>query len=87
MAAAGCAETWSAAGFGVELIDPVDRYLQTDRAIKYAWLFIVLVFGAVFFLELLRPGVRVLVKGSRGSAMDRVVNALLSTGEDKSHVA
>ena len=31
--------------------------------------------------------IRVLVKGSRGSAMDRVVNALLSKGEGKSHVA
>jgi len=34
----------------------------------------------------LRAGVRCLVKGSRGSAMDRVVNALLS-GEDAPHVA
>lgn len=31
--------------------------------------------------------IRVLVKGSRGSAMDRVVNALLSEGEGKSHAA
>ena len=35
----------------------------------------------------LRAGVRCLVKGSRGSAMDRIVAALLSTGEDKPHVA
>jgi UDP-N-acetylmuramoyl-tripeptide--D-alanyl-D-alanine ligase len=35
----------------------------------------------------LRPGVRCLVKGSRGSAMDRIVAILLSTGEDTSHVA
>lgn len=35
----------------------------------------------------LRAGVRCLVKGSRGSAMDRIVAALLSTGEDASHVA
>ncbi|MET0580712.1 MAG: UDP-diphospho-muramoylpentapeptide beta-N-acetylglucosaminyltransferase, partial [Pseudoxanthomonas sp.] len=28
-----------------------------------------------------------LVKGSRGSAMDRIVNALLSTGEGASHAA
>jgi UDP-N-acetylmuramoyl-tripeptide--D-alanyl-D-alanine ligase len=32
-------------------------------------------------------GLRVLVKGSRGSAMDRVVNAFLSKGEGKSHAA
>ena len=31
--------------------------------------------------------VRCLVKGSRGSAMDRIVAALLSTGEDASHAA
>lgn len=30
---------------------------------------------------------RVLVKGSRGSAMDRIVTALLSAGEDKIHAA
>ncbi|KAF1719327.1 UDP-N-acetylmuramoyl-tripeptide--D-alanyl-D-alanine ligase [Pseudoxanthomonas wuyuanensis] len=30
---------------------------------------------------------RVLVKGSRGSAMDRIVTALLSAGEDKTHAA
>jgi len=35
----------------------------------------------------LRDGVRCLVKGSRGSAMDRIVAALLSTGEDTPHVA
>ena len=35
----------------------------------------------------LRAGVRCLVKGSRGSAMDRIVAALLSTGEDASHAA
>ena len=35
----------------------------------------------------LRAGVRCLVKGSRGSAMGRIVAALLSTGEDTSHVA
>lgn len=39
---------------GLELLDPVDRYLMTDRAIKYALLFLVLVFGAVFLLEVLR---------------------------------
>jgi inner membrane protein len=37
--------------FGVALVDPVDRYLMTDRAIKYGLLFLVLVFGAVFLTE------------------------------------
>ncbi len=35
----------------------------------------------------LHGGVRCLVKGSRGSAMDRIVTALLSAGEGKPHVA
>ncbi|WP_240097479.1 UDP-N-acetylmuramoyl-tripeptide--D-alanyl-D-alanine ligase [Thermomonas flagellata] len=41
--------------------------------------------------QALHPGVRVLVKGSRGSAMDRIVTALLerqpATGEGGSHAA
>ena len=73
----------SQSGFGVKLIDPVDRYLKTDRAIKYAWLFIVLVFGAVFFLELLRPGVRVhpLQYGLTGLALAIFFLLLLSLSE------
>jgi UDP-N-acetylmuramoyl-tripeptide--D-alanyl-D-alanine ligase len=35
----------------------------------------------------LHAGVRCLVKGSRGSAMDKIVTALLSEGEGKPHVA
>lgn len=37
--------------FGLALVDPVDRYLMTERAMKYALLVLVLVFGAVFFVE------------------------------------
>ena len=37
--------------------------------------------------EELHAGVRCLVKGSRGSAMDKIVTALLSRGEDTTHVA
>ena len=40
--------------FAVVLVDPVDRYLKTERAMKYALLFLVLVFGAVFFIEVLQ---------------------------------
>ncbi len=73
----------SQAGFGVHLIDPVDRYLKTDRAIKYAWLFIVLVFGALFFLELLRPGVSLhpLQYGLTGLALAIFFLLLLSLSE------
>lgn len=40
--------------FAVDLLDPVDRYLKTERAMKYPLLFLVLVFGAVFFIEVLK---------------------------------
>lgn len=48
-ACSGLAET----AFGVNLVDPVDRYLKTERAMKYALLFLVLIFGAVFLIEAL----------------------------------
>lgn len=40
------------ATFGVELKVPVEQYQQTDRAIKYAFLIILLTFAAVFFIEM-----------------------------------
>jgi inner membrane protein len=68
--------------FGVRLIDPVDRYVKTDRAIKYAWLFIVLVFGALFFLELLRPvRLHALQYGLTGLALAMFFLLLLSLAE------
>ena len=48
----GCPDL-EATAVGVALLDPVDRYLMTDRAIKYALLFLGLVFGAVFLVEAL----------------------------------
>lgn len=42
---------------GFRLVEPVDRYLMTDRALKYALLFLALVFGVVFFIEI-TAGVR-----------------------------
>ena len=38
--------------FGVELKVPVEQYQQTNRAIKYAFLIILLTFAAVFFIEM-----------------------------------
>jgi inner membrane protein len=70
------------AGLGVRLLDPVDRYLKTDRAIKYAWLFMVLVFGALFFLELLRPvALHPLQYGLSGLALAMFFLLLLSLSE------
>lgn len=41
-------------GFSVSLDDPVDVYRQTERATKYATMFIVLTFAAFFVLEMVR---------------------------------
>jgi inner membrane protein len=40
--------------FGVSFIDPVDHYLKSERATKYAFLFIGLTFAAFFLFEVLR---------------------------------
>jgi len=40
--------------FGVSFIDPVDHYLKSERAAKYAFLFIGLTFAAFFSFEVLR---------------------------------
>ncbi|HWO13140.1 MAG TPA: cell envelope integrity protein CreD [Polyangiaceae bacterium] len=48
-----CAEL-STRRFGVTLIDPVDHYLMSERATKYAFLFIGLTFAAFFLFEVLR---------------------------------
>lgn len=41
-------------GFGVSLIDPVDAYVQTDRAIRYGFLFVLLTLGGFYLFELLK---------------------------------
>ena len=42
-----------AAAFGVTLIEPVDIYQQAERAVKYAFLFVVLTFLVFFLWEVL----------------------------------
>jgi inner membrane protein len=42
----------AAAAFGVALVQPVDIYVQTDRAVKYAVLFIVMTFVIAFAWEI-----------------------------------
>ena len=44
--------------FGVELLDPVDHYRMSERSVKYAGLFVLLTFAAVWLVEVL-SGVRV----------------------------
>jgi inner membrane protein len=41
-----------ASAFGVSLVQPVDIYVQTDRAVKYAALFIVMTFVIAFLWEI-----------------------------------
>lgn len=40
--------------FGVSFVDPVDQYLKSERAAKYAFLFIGLTFAGFFLFEVLR---------------------------------
>ena len=69
-------------GFGVRLVEPVDRYLMTERAMKYALLFLGLVFGAVFLVEALtaKP-VHFVQYGLTGLAMAMFYLLLLSLSE------
>jgi len=68
--------------FAVALVDPVDRYLKTDRAMKYALLFLVLVFGAVFFIEVLKGvAVHPLQYGLTGLALAIFFLLLLALSE------
>lgn len=50
----GDCEAFNSRSFGVSFIDPVDQYLKSDRAIKYALLFIVLTFAGFFLYEVLK---------------------------------
>ena len=47
-------EEFNGRSFGVSFIDPVDQYLKSDRAIKYALLFIALTFAGFFLFEVLK---------------------------------
>lgn len=40
--------------FGVDLVDPVDQYLKSERALKYALLFVGLAFAGFFLFEVLQ---------------------------------
>jgi len=47
-----------ASQFGLQLVDPVDQYRMAERSVKYAGLFILLTFSAVWLTEVL-AGLRV----------------------------
>lgn len=75
-------EALAESGFGLRLVEPVDRYLMTERAMKYALLFLALVFGAVFLVEALsaRP-VHFVQYGLTGLALAMFYLLLLSLSE------
>ena len=47
-------DAFRAQRFGVSFVDPVDQYLKSERATKYAFLFIGLTFAGFFVFEVLR---------------------------------
>lgn len=76
-----CAEFYSRV-LGVNFTDPVDQYLKTDRAIKYALLFITLTFGGFFLFEVLkRLAVHPIQYGLVGAALALFYLLLLSLAE------
>ncbi len=52
--AADACGAFHARTFGVSFVDPVDQYLKSERAAKYAFLFIGLTFAGFFLTEVLR---------------------------------
>jgi inner membrane protein len=50
----GQAANWLADSLGVSLIAPVDAYTQTDRAVRYGFLFVLLTLGGFFLFEMIK---------------------------------
>jgi len=50
----GDCDVFASRYFGVGLIDPVNQYVKSDRAIKYAILFVALTFAGFFLFEILK---------------------------------
>jgi inner membrane protein len=68
--------------FGVSLINPVDQYLKSERAIKYALLFVALTFAGFFLFEVLkRLAVHPIQYGLVGMALTLFYLLLLSLSE------
>lgn len=82
---AGDCEAFNSRVFGVSLIDPVDQYVKSDRAIKYAILFIALTFAGFFLFEILkRLAVHPIQYGLVGLALAFFYLLLISLSE---HIA
>lgn len=77
-----------ARGFGVSFVDPVDHYLKSERAAKYAFLFIGLTFAGFFLTEVLRRvSVHPVQYGLVGLALAMFFLLLLSFSEHIGFVA
>ncbi|MCY1271383.1 Inner membrane protein CreD [compost metagenome] len=75
-------ESFSGPSLGVSFVDPVDQYLKSERAIKYALLFIALTFAAFFLFEVLkRLAVHPVQYGLVGLALALFYLLLLSLAE------
>lgn len=71
-----------ATAFGVRLVQPVDRYLMTERAMKYGLVVLVLVFGSVFLVEVLQKrSLHLIQYGLVGLALAVFFLLLLSLAE------
>jgi inner membrane protein len=80
-AQAACAD-FTAHRLGVSLVDPVDQYLETDRAVKYGLLFISLTFAGCFLFDVLkRLPVHPIQYGLVGAALALFYLLLLSLSE------
>jgi len=76
------AQRIAASAFGVSLVSPVDFYLQSERAVKYGILIVVMVLAAIFVFEFV-AGVRfhLVQYGLVGSALCVFFLLLLSFAE------
>lgn len=71
---------WSA--YGVRFVEPINRYLQAERAVKYGILFLGLVFASFFLFEVLRnPRIHPLQYGLVGLSIAIFFLLLLSLSE------
>jgi inner membrane protein len=67
---------------GVNFVDPVDQYLKSDRAVKYALLFISLTFAGFFLFEVLEKlAVHAVQYGLVGTALAVFYLLLLALSE------
>jgi inner membrane protein len=75
-------ENFTSYRLGVSFVNPVDQYLKTERAIKYALLFITLTFASFFLLDVLKKlPVHPVQYGLVGAALALFYLLLLSLSE------